>query len=107
MQTRLDVTFRDMSPSPALRTVIERWVARLELHHDQIQHCSVIIEQPHRHHHRGRPICAHIVVTVPGREIAVSHSAGESDAYVAVANAFRALRRQLQDHVRSQRERAA
>jgi hypothetical protein len=44
---------------------------------------------------------------VPGREIAVSRDPerdpGHENIYVAIADAFRAARRQLQDHVHIQR----
>jgi ribosome-associated translation inhibitor RaiA len=107
MQKPLGITFRGMTPSAAVETAIERWVARLELSYGRIQRCSVVIEQPHHHHRQGNHFHVHVDVTVPGREIAVSREPARGidheDVYVAVADAFRAARRQLQDHARIQR----
>ena len=95
-------TFRDMPPSPALQAAAERWVARLEQVFDRIVGCHVSIEKPHRHHLHGSPFQVNIVLAVPGAQIAVSNQPNE-DAYVALADAFRAARRQLLDHVDLQR----
>jgi ribosome-associated translation inhibitor RaiA len=95
-------TFRDMPPSPSLQAAAERWVARLEQVSDRIVGCHVSIEKPHRHHLHGSPFQVHIVLSVPGAHIAVSNQPN-LDAYVALADAFRAARRQLLDHADAQR----
>ena len=100
MQT--STTFRDMAPSPALQAAAERWMARLEQVSDRIVGCHVSIEKPHRHHLHGSPFQVNIVLVVPGANIAVSNQPHE-DAYIALADAFRAARRQLLDHVDLQR----
>ena len=93
----ITTTFRDMPPSPALQAAVERWGARIEHVSDRIVACHVSIERPHRHHLHGSPFQINIVLTVPGAHITVSNQSSD-DAYVAVANAFRAARRQLLDH---------
>ena len=90
-------TFRDMESSPALQATVERWAARLEHVFDRIVECHVSIEKPHRHHLHGLPFEINVVISVPGAQLTVSKQTHE-DAYVAVANAFRAARRQLLDH---------
>ena len=100
MQTT--TTFRDMPPSPSLQAAAERWVARLEAVFDRIVACHVLIEKPHRHHLHGSPYQVHIILTIPGANIAVSNQTNQ-DAYVALADAFRAARRQLLDHTSAQR----
>ncbi|MDB4958414.1 MAG: HPF/RaiA family ribosome-associated protein [Myxococcales bacterium] len=96
-----------MSSSSSVEASIRRWVARLEHNYDRIQRCSVIVEHPHNHHRHGNAFHIRIDLTVPGREIAVSRDPerdpGHEDVYVALADAFRAARRQLQDHARIQR----
>jgi ribosome-associated translation inhibitor RaiA len=99
---QISTTFRDMSPSASLQAAAERWVGRLEQVYDRIVGCHVTIEQPHRHHAHGAPFQIHISLAVPGTTLAVSHQASK-DAYVALADAFRAARRQLLDHVAQQR----
>lgn len=99
---QITTTFRDMPPSPALQAAAERWAARLAHVFGRIVGCHVSIEKPHRHHLHGSPFQINIVLAVPGAHITVSNQTNE-DAYVAVANAFRAARRQLLDHVNLQR----
>lgn len=100
MQTPLELTFRGMSTSPSVETFIQRWVTRLDRNYPRIQHCSVVVEMPHQHGQQGNRFQIGIDLTVPGRTIAVSRELGHEDVYVAIADAFRAARRQLQDHAR-------
>ena len=99
---QITTTFRDMPTSPSLQAAAERWVARLETVCDRIVSCHVTIEKPHRSHHSGTPFQVHLVLSVPGTNIAVSNQQNV-DAYVALADAFRAARRRLLDHVALQR----
>jgi ribosome-associated translation inhibitor RaiA len=96
-------TFRDMDPSPSLQAAAERWCARLEQVFDRIVSCHISIEQPHHHHARGAAFEIHVILAVPGAQLAISHQANE-DAYVALADAFRAMRRRLLEHIDSQRD---
>jgi ribosomal subunit interface protein len=102
MQGPVSTTFRDMTTSAAVEQVIQRWVARLEHLYGRIQRCAVVVEQPHHHHQQGNRFHIHVDLTVPGREI-VSRGAEHENVYVAIAEAFRAIRRQLQDHARIRR----
>ncbi|HTR50374.1 MAG TPA: HPF/RaiA family ribosome-associated protein [Kofleriaceae bacterium] len=100
------ITFRGMSPSPSVEQAVHGWVARLEHSYGRIQSCAVVIELPHRHQRHGNAFHVHVDVRVPGREIAVSREPGRGahwDVYIAVADAFRAARRQLVDHARIRR----
>lgn len=100
MQKPLEITFRGMSTSPSVEISIQRWVARLERSYPRLQHCTVVVEIPHQHGQQGNRFQIGIELTVPGRTIAVSRELGDEDVYVAIADAFRAARRQLQDHAR-------
>lgn len=99
---QIATTFREMTPSPALQAAAERWAERLGYVHDRIVGCHVTIEKPHRHHLHGSAFQITIVLAVPGAQIAVSNQTHE-DPYVALANAFRAARRQLVHHTSAQR----
>jgi ribosome-associated translation inhibitor RaiA len=94
--------FRDMVPSPALEAAAQRWAARLEHLSARIVGCHVSVEKPHRHHLHGAPFQINIVLAVPGGQITVSNQT-HLDPYVALANAFRAARRQLIDRSGLQR----
>lgn len=99
---QLTTTFRDMPTSPALQAAIERWTARLAQVSQRIIGCHVAVEKPHRHHTHGSAFLIHIDLAVPGGHIAVSNKPDENP-YVALADAFRAARRQLIQHLDLQR----
>ena len=107
MNNPVDISFRGMDTSPAVEAAVNKWVARLDHAFGRIERCSVILEMPHNHHRQGRTFQVHITLTVPDRTIAISRDPGtdprHEDVYVAIADAFRAARRQLQDHARIHR----
>jgi cold shock CspA family protein/ribosome-associated translation inhibitor RaiA len=120
-----------MPPSKAIEANIQEKVAKLESLYDGIMTCRVIVEAPHRHHHKGKAYQVRIDMSVRGDEIVINrapkrldaakpgrpeelekeltehhepskHGAHE-DAYVAVRDAFNAAARKLQDHARRRR----
>ena len=96
-----------MDPSPALEAAVRERVEKLEKFCDEIIGCSVLLESPHKHHHKGNLFHLRIDVTVPGKEIVVRRSPDEhhahEDAYVALRDAFDSVRRQLEDYARKRR----
>lgn len=107
MQIPLQITFRHMEPSEALEAKIREKVEKLEHFAENITSCQVIVEAPHKHHHQGQLFSVKIELTLPGEEVIVSRHPGENhaheDAYVALRDAFKATRRQLEDYVRLRR----
>ena len=103
----LEITFRNMEPSPALEARIRELAARLEKFSPHIVHCHVAIEAPHRHHHQGRLFNVALRITVPGHELAIHHTDATNhaheDVYVALRDAFKSARRKLQDRERKVR----
>jgi ribosome-associated translation inhibitor RaiA len=93
-----DITFHGLDHSDAVEAAVGRWVERLEHFYDRIAKCTVVLQQPHRRHRHGSEFEITIVLEMPGPDITVSHR-GDSDIYVAVADAFRATRRQLLDRL--------
>jgi ribosome-associated translation inhibitor RaiA len=104
MEPALKITFRDLAPSPALEARIQTWVTRLASTYDRIGRCDVVISAPHRHQHKGHAFSVHLTLSLPGEQLVVTHDAAHegahADPYVAVRDAFRAMRRQLREHVR-------
>jgi ribosome-associated translation inhibitor RaiA len=100
----IEVRFRDMDTSPALEHFVRRWAAKLGRIHDRIARCDVVSERPHQHHRHGQHVRVRVTVGIPGPDIVVSYDqeldGAREDAYVAVRDAFRAARRQLEQHVR-------
>jgi ribosome-associated translation inhibitor RaiA len=101
MNTPLQITYRDMEPSPAVEESVRGWVAKLERICDCITACHVMIEAPHHHKHQGRHFHVRIDLVVPGAELVVGRDPtddeSKTDAHVAIRDAFRAARRQLAD----------
>jgi ribosome-associated translation inhibitor RaiA len=102
MTVPLEITFRGMSPSPAVETSVRQWLDRLAVQFDRIQRCEVVIEVPHRSQQKGQTFRVRVELVVPDKVIEVARDPGidhaHEDVYVAITDAFRAARRQLQAH---------
>ena len=107
MQVPLQVTFRHMDTSPTLEARIRARAAELEQFTSRITSCHVTVEKLTRRHRQGDLFEVRIDLVTPGQEIVIGRDRGlnhaHEDAHVAVRDAFDALRRQLQDHVRESR----
>jgi ribosomal subunit interface protein len=107
MELPLQISFRDVAPSPAVEAKIRERAEKLERYYDRIMACRVVVETPHGRHHQGKLFHVRIDLTVPGAELVVSrepdqHHAHE-DVFVAIRDAFDAAQRQLADFARRQR----
>src|SRR3989337_265897 len=107
MPIPLQISFRNMDPSPAVEERIRKKAAKLERFHDRIIGCTVVIEAPHRHGHKGKLYNVRVDISVPGKDVVVGHTGplnhAHEDVYVAIRDAFNAAGRQLEDHVRRMR----
>jgi hypothetical protein len=105
--TPVDIKFHSLDPSPALEEWIRAWATRVGRPYDDIERCAVVIDLPHRRHSQGNTFAVRVYITVPERTIAISRDPGRDheheNVYAAVADAFRAARRALQDHMRIRR----
>jgi ribosomal subunit interface protein len=99
MQIPLQVTIRGLSRSDALELRIREKAAKLEEFHPRITSCRVTVEEVQKHQQQGREFQVAIDVRVPGKEIVVNRAHAE-DAYVAVRDAFDAVKRQLDELAR-------
>jgi ribosome-associated translation inhibitor RaiA len=104
MQTDPRITFHQMPASTALEATVREGIEELERIHERITSCRVVISAPNGHHRHGGAFDVRIDVQLPGDEIVVAgHGAAEkpehADAHLAVRDAFRAARRQLESHV--------
>ncbi len=95
----LQITFRNMDPSPALSDRIRERAEGLGELTDRVTSCRVVVEAPHRHKRQGGLFHVRIDLRLPGESIVVSADPSAAheheDAYVAVRDAFDAARRQL------------
>lgn len=115
------ISFRNMSVSPVLEDEARERVAWLESFYPGIVGCRVVLEVPHRHRRRGRPLHVRIEVSLPGEDVIVNHEPAldvttrsashksdeldgrRKDAHVAIHEAFDVARRRLEDVARQQR----
>lgn len=130
MEIPLKITFRNMPTSKAVEASIREKAAKLESFYDHITSCRVMVEAPHRHHHKGKAYQVRIDITVPGGELVINRApkrlkaaklppaeriekdfseshepskhAAHEDVYVAIRDAFNAAGRRLQDYARRQ-----
>src|ERR1700744_6710826 len=108
MDISLELAFHNIEPSDALKSAVQEHVGRLELLHDHIIGCRVVIELPHKSQKAlGNQPDVHIVVRVPGKEIVVSkelahegHKKSATDVYVVLDNAFAVAAGRLKDYRR-------
>ena len=107
MQLPLESAFHNVDPSPSMESEIRRRAQKLEQFAADIVSCRVTVEAPHKHHRHGRLFRVSVDVRLPGSEIVVNRDPAEhhahEDVYVAIRDAFRAARRQVQDVVRKRR----
>ena len=101
------IDFKDVDSSPALTVAIQEQADKLEKYFDRITSCHVVISHPHRNHNHGNTFHVNIVLHIPGQEIIVNRepekNINHEDPYQAVRDAFKAAKRQLQDHVQRMR----
>jgi len=105
MQLPLQVSFRHMKHSKPIEALIRDRAARLDTFADHIMSCRVVVEPAGKHQREGQLYAVRIDLTVPGKEIAVTHgpSTEARDIHVALRDAFDAARRQLEDYERRRR----
>jgi cold shock CspA family protein/ribosome-associated translation inhibitor RaiA len=103
----IQITYRGMGSSEALEARIRERAEELTRFCDRITRCHVVVESGPRHHQKGQVYHIRVNLSVPGSEIVVNRNPSEHHAHedvdVAIRDAFDAVRRQLEDHVRRAR----
>jgi ribosome-associated translation inhibitor RaiA len=102
MSFPIQITFRHMLPSRMFEERIRELASRLEKFSTRITSCHVVVEKPHQSRAQGGLFDVHVSLCVPGNIIIVrrSHSADpeHSNAWIALRDAFNAVKRSLQDY---------
>jgi ribosome-associated translation inhibitor RaiA len=101
MKFPLTVTFHKTRRSIRVEEIVQEQAERLDKFHHRIQHCEVVIDQPHHNHNKGNEFHIRILLTVPGNQIAANSSSSRNSDHESVDNAvkdaFEAARRQLRE----------
>ena len=96
------IVWKGFPVSPALEAAVHAELAQLDALFPRITACRVVLDQPHRHHRHGRHFGVKVELTVPGKVLVASRDPVDHDTaldpYVALSEAFAAVRRQLDDY---------
>ena len=107
MQTPLQISFHGLPASEAVERDVRGWVAQLEHVFPRIVSCRVTIEIPHRHQQRGQLYRVQVDVGVPRSHLIAGRTTDDdpahADVYIAIRDAFRAAKRQLESRDRRDR----
>ena len=107
MVVPVQVTFRKMLPSPFVRERIRERVNKLEQFHHRVTGCRVVVEAPHRHHHKGKLYTIAVEVQLPGATLTSHRNPGQrhehENIYVALRDSFDSIDRQVEDFARRKR----
>lgn len=118
----IQITYRNMEPSPSVTARIRAEAAKLDRYFNRITSCRVSVEAPHRHQKWGELFHIRVELGVPRGEIVVGHEPGlhhnisahgelarnskrvetnrpHKDIYITIADTFKAVRRRLQHRV--------
>ncbi len=102
MKLPLEITFRNVVRTDEIEERIRAKAAKLDKFFDKITGCRVVVESPHKHHHKGNTYHVRIELSVPGDEIVVTRDpqiSEHEDMGIALRDAFSAAQRQLQSYV--------
>jgi ribosomal subunit interface protein len=106
MKMPLQIAFRNFERSESVEAKIRERAEKLDKYCDHIMGCRVVVEEQHKHHQHGNHFHVRVDVTVPDGELIANREPDEhhayADVYVAIRDAFDAVRRQLEDYVRRQ-----
>ena len=99
MDRPLELTFRDITPSVALKALIQSCVTRLEQRYDSIIGCHVTVELHYNVHRAGYVANVLIDVEVPDEMLLVRNQNGhDGGALAAVRHAFDSAVRQVEEY---------
>jgi len=104
MPVDLQISFRGMDASESAEEQVRRRAEELGEFSDRVVACRVVLEAVDQRHRQGRIYHVRVDLVVPGGPIVVDREPGKDhaheDLHVAIRDAFDAVRRRLQDHMR-------
>ena len=101
MKLPVEIRFIGLEPSEALESAARGRIANIERMRSGLMAWRVAVTQLHKHQQQGREFAVRIDVTLAGHELDVERA--DEDPYVALRDAFDAMRRRIEDTVRIQR----
>jgi cold shock CspA family protein/ribosome-associated translation inhibitor RaiA len=108
MEGPAELVIRGVPDRARVRGELEERIRALERFFDRIVSCRVVVEPSSRRHETGNLFRVLVELTVPGQQIVVQRDPPEKhsheDVEVAIRDAFKAARRQLEDYARIRRD---
>lgn len=109
MKVPLEITYRDVTKTDALDSLVHEKIAKLERVCDYINSCHIAIEKIHDRPSSGSPYRVRLDITVPpGHELVAESNPSGNNQYTEVdtviRDAFSMAERQLKELARRQRE---
>ena len=99
MQIAPVIAYRNLDPSPAVASIVERRTKKLEALFDRIVGCEVTLEALQKRKVHARILRAHLVLHLPGPDLSVERSvaqgSAQEDLILAVNRAFSAAEKLL------------
>ncbi len=114
MRTPLEITYRNVSKSDTIDSIIREKAEKLSQLHESIISCRVSVEQPQESQRSGNKYRVRIDLRLPpGKELVVRRESGKGDMHEGlrkvITDAFHAMERQLkkikgkqENHVKTQ-----
>ncbi|HYZ60863.1 MAG TPA: HPF/RaiA family ribosome-associated protein [Acetobacteraceae bacterium] len=103
MEGPVDIAFHNCQRSETVEAEIRGHVDKLEKRFPQMTGCRVSVEALHNQHRTGNVWEVHVVLSVPGRDLAVSRAPhrpkekyAHPDIHKSIREAFQAAERQLE-----------
>jgi len=102
MDVPVEIAFRHLDSSEAVENRIHAHIEKLKQVFDRLVSCRVTVELV-TGHRKGRKFMVTVEANVPGKPHFVGHSSNDEnhlhdDVYLAIRDAFNAVRRQLKDY---------
>lgn len=111
MDRPLEIAFHNLDSSPTVEADIRDRVDKLAKRYRHLTGCRVSVEKLHNQHRTGNVFEVHVVLSVPGRDLAVSREPQKAkqryahpDIRSSVRDAFAAAERQLESYKGQLRE---
>ncbi|MBD2459866.1 HPF/RaiA family ribosome-associated protein [Oscillatoria sp. FACHB-1407] len=109
MQVALEITYRDVDKTPAIESLVQEKVAKLERLCNYINSCQIALEKIHDRPKHGSPYRVRIDITVPpNHELVADSNPGDRIQYAeldtVIRDAFSKVERQLKELTEKQRE---
>lgn len=97
MQSKPQITFRDVKHSPQVEEYIHTKIEKLERFSAHIVSFQIVLSADTHHKRGSEHYQTHIKVSVPKKELVATQSK-EENLYKSIDHAFDSIRRQLDDH---------